>query len=262
MIRIIMKDIVKILEKFDPLGLEEMDSVRLMNRIDTKYVFSIHKLPELLEKTTDKYHALNIDHKYNFLYKTTYFDTSDYLFYYQHIHGKLQRFKVRYRVYEDSGISFLEAKCKTNKNYTVKYRIRNDQKKDGFDSQAIRFLQDLIPMESLLLKPVLIDRFVRLTLVGLETLERITIDYNISFSNEEGKVVELPFLAIGELKRADFNNRSPFCQVLKELKIRPTGFSKYCIGNRLLYDLPKKNIIKPKILLINKIENEFNCYVA
>jgi hypothetical protein len=257
-----MKDISKILENFDPLGLEEMDSVRLMNRTDTKYVFSMHKLPELLEKTIGKYHALNIDHKCNFLYKTTYYDTSDLLFYYQHIKGKLQRFKVRYRVYEDSGISYLEAKCKTNKNHTVKYRIRNDQKRDGFDSQAIRFLQDLIPMDSSLLKPVITTRFIRLTLVGLETSERITIDYNLSYSNEEGKVVEFPYLAIGELKRMDFNNRSHFCHVIKELKIRQTGFSKYCIGNGLLYDLPKKNVLKPKILLMNKIENEFNGYVA
>jgi hypothetical protein len=255
-------DIAEILKKFDPVGLQEMDSVRLMNRTDTKYVFSVQKLPELLEKTIGKYHILKIDNQCDFIYKTTYFDTSDFLFYNQQIKGKLKRFKVRYRIYEASGISFLEVKCKTNKNHTIKYRIRNNLKGDYFDSQAIKFLQDLIPIDSSGLKPVLNTRFIRLTLVGLETLERITIDYNLSFSNEAGNKVELPFLAIAELKRTGFSIRSPFCQVIKELKIRETGFSKYCIGNSLLYDLPKKNILKPKLLLMNKIENEFNCFVA
>lgn len=256
------EDIAKILEKFDPIGLEDMDTVRFMNRTDTKYVFSISKLPELLERTIGKYHLLKIDHQSDFLYHTTYFDTPEFLFYNQQIKGKLQRFKVRYRVYEASGISFLEVKCKTNKNHTIKYRIRNHLTRDYFDTQAKRFLQDLVPVELSCLSPVLSTRFIRLTLVGLETLERITIDYNLSFSNETGNIIELPYLAIAELKRADFNSRTPFCQVIKDMKIRQTGFSKYCIGNGLLYDLPKKNILKPRLLLMNKIENEYNRSVA
>ena len=255
-------DIAKILERFDPIGLEKMDSVRLMNRTDTKYVFSIHKLPALLKLAIGKYQILEMDHKRDFIYNTIYMDTPEFLFYFQHIKGKLQRFKVRFRVYESSGNSFLEVKCKTNKNQTIKHRIKNSLTRGCFDAQARRFLHDSIPFDPEDLRPLLTTSFVRLTLVGLETLERITIDYNLSFSNDSGKVVELPFLAIAELKRTDINNRSPFCQIIRELKIRETGFSKYCIGNNLLYDLPRKNLLKPKLLLMDKIENEFRCSVA
>lgn len=251
-----------ILGKFDTIGLEEMDGVRLMNRTDTKYVFSIHILHDLLKKNIGSYHLLSIDNHSDFLYNTRYFETPGFEFYYQQMYGKLPRFKVRYRVYESTGISFLEVKYKTNKNKTVKYRIRNAETEDYFDSQAIRFLKDLIPMDPSCIKPVLTTKFVRLTLVGLKTLERITIDYNLSFENEEGNFIDLPFLAIAELKRRGYNNQSPFSQAIKELKIRETGFSKYCIGNRLLYDLPKNNLLKPKLLLINKIEKEFNYNVA
>jgi hypothetical protein len=251
-----------VLEKFDAIGLEKMDSVRLMNRTDTKFVFSLHLLPQLLDKNTGKYHLLAIDHHSDFQYKTTYFDTSEFLFYFQQIYGKVPRFKVRYRIYESTGHSFLEVKYKTNKDQTVKYRIRNNQTSEYFDSQAKIFLHDLIPMDSSILKPVLTTRFIRMTLVGLKTAERITIDYDLSFSNDQGNIVELPFLAIAELKRTNFNNRSPFSQAIKELKIRQTGFSKYCIGNRLLSDLPKKNLLKPKLLLMDKIKTEYHYNIA
>ena len=252
----IRADIASILEKFNPVALEEMNSIRLMNRTDSKYVFSIRKLPELLKLAINQYHILQIDHKRDFLYSTVYMDTSEFLFFNQHIKGKLPRFKVRYRLYEHNDQSFLEVKCKTSKNITNKNRIINRLTKDNIDSTGIMFLRDYIPIDTLNLKPVLTSRFVRLTLVGLETSERITIDYNMSFSDNTGKVMELPLLAIAELKKEQFNNKSVFSKLIKEFNIRQTGFSKYCIGMSLLYNLPKQNTLKRKFLQISKIERE------
>ena len=250
----IKADFAGIMEKFNPVGLEEMNSVQLMNRTDSKYVFSVHKLPELLELAINQYHILQIDHKRDFLYRTIYMDSSDFLFFNQHIKGKLPRFKVRYRLYEHNGRSFLEVKCKTSKNNTTKNRIENRLAEGDINEAGIRFLQDYIPVDSLSLKPVLTSRFVRLTLVGLESSERITIDYNLSFSDNAGKVTELPLLAIAELKKERVNNQSVFNKLIKECNIRQTGFSKYCIGMSLLYNMPKQNTLKRRLLLISKIE--------
>ena len=41
------QNINTIIQDFDPISLEEMKAVRLMNRIDTKYLISISKLNEL-----------------------------------------------------------------------------------------------------------------------------------------------------------------------------------------------------------------------
>lgn len=38
-----------LLDRFDPITLERMDAIRLMNRIDTKYVTDILLLREILE---------------------------------------------------------------------------------------------------------------------------------------------------------------------------------------------------------------------
>ena len=45
-----MQDILNILNKFSPISLAEMDRVKLMNRIDTKFAFRIGLLEELLHE--------------------------------------------------------------------------------------------------------------------------------------------------------------------------------------------------------------------
>jgi hypothetical protein len=59
-------DIQSSLSSFLPMGLEEMDEVNLMNRVETKYVFSSKKLPDLLKKLSESYKALDIDLSTNF----------------------------------------------------------------------------------------------------------------------------------------------------------------------------------------------------
>jgi hypothetical protein len=248
-------DLLKILHKFNPIGLEEMNSVNLMNRIDSKYVFSVNKLERVLDVTKGHYHILQLDHQREFFYTTTYLDFPDLMFFNQHINGKFPRCKIRYRLYEHSGQSFLEVKCKTNKNNTVKERINYMPIGETLDSTGTGFVKQFVQVDTSRLRPVLISRFIRLTLVGLKTAERITIDYNLSFEDNSGKIVRLPLVAIAELKRERLNKQSLFTRLIKEFKVRKTGFSKYCIGISMLYNLPKQNALKSKFLLISKIEN-------
>lgn len=251
-----------ILNSFSPVTLEEMDSVRLMNRVDTKFVFSAGLLTDFLSSLLQSYKILEIDQKRNFLYNTRYLDTEEMLFFHQHVTGKLARHKIRYRKYESSGITFFEIKKKTNKNRTEKWRIEDTFNSDYRNEKATLFISKHIPISSLNLQPNIENKFNRVTLVGTETKERITFDHCISFSLQNGNKAELPYLAIAELKSDGFPSSSPFMLAAKKLGIKSTAFSKYCMGNALLRDLPKKNILKQKILLLNKIENEyskFNC---
>ncbi len=43
-----MESVTDILAKFSPITLEEMSAVKLMNRIDTKYLVCTTRLPEIL----------------------------------------------------------------------------------------------------------------------------------------------------------------------------------------------------------------------
>jgi hypothetical protein len=246
------------LDSFVPIGLDEMDGVRLMNRVETKYLFSVRKLPELLDRLSGIYKILEINMIRVFPYHTTYLDSSEFFFYNQQLTGKLARHKVRYRKYESTGLSFLEVKKKTNKNRTIKWRIENNLNSNFLDENAYSFIKEYVPYDSLDLRPVLINGFTRITLAGIELKERITLDFNLRFASPDGIIAELPFLSIAELKREGYSSQSPFIQIVKKIGIRPSGFSKYCMGNTLLRDMSKKNLLKPKLLLINKIENEFN----
>ncbi len=241
---------------FGPIALHEMDQVMLMDRVETKYVFSSLKLPLLLALLSSDYKILDIDMIRSFPYHTTYLDTPDLIFYMQQVRGKLDRHKIRYRLYESTGTSFLEIKKKTNKDRIIKWRIENILK-DYPDENAHIFINKLLHYPSLDLKPVLINGFNRITLVGIKCKERITLDYNIVFSNTEGKSTELPFLSIAEIKKDRHCRFSPFGAIMKEFGISPTGFSKYCVGSSLVYETLRKNTLKQNLLLINKIENEY-----
>jgi hypothetical protein len=250
-------EIHKLLSSFVPIGLNEMDDVSLMNRVETKYVFSANKLPELLNNLSTSYRILDIELKRIFLYQTTYLDTSDLLFFTQQLRGKLNRHKVRYRCYESTGLSFLEIKKRTNKNRTIKWRIESRLNTDSTDDNAAAFFKEYLPLDYRELNPVLINRFNRITLVGKNAKERVTLDFDLAFTSLAGKTAELPFLAVAELKRDKDSDKSPFGLIMKQHGLRQYRFSKYCIGSALTTNITRKNSIKPNLLLINKIRNEY-----
>jgi len=253
-----LKVITNMLEGFEPVDLDGMADVRYMNRVDTKYVFSVSKLPLLLQNVRTLYQALEIDGQREFRYKTVYFDTPDLLFYIQHVTGKLNRTKVRIRTYETNGLTFLEVKQKSNKGRTSKSRMEKDPGGMNHVQQSHEFLTELISSSAASLKPVINTGFTRITLVNLLKAERITIDYNITWNNLKGNHLEMPFLAIAEIKSEKSTSLSPFFQQLKHLGVRSTGFSKYAIGMAIVNGAEKQNNLKPKFLLINRIRDEYH----
>jgi len=250
--------ISQILKSFEPLGLEGIKGVRYMNRVDTKYLLPVSKLPLLLQSVSSLYQALEIGLQREFRYKTVYFDTPDLIFYNQHVTGKMNRAKVRIRTYETNGLTFLEVKQKSNKGRTSKSRTEKEPGDMNHVQQSHEFLTELISADALSLKAVINTGFTRITLVNLHRAERITIDYNISWNNLKGDCVSMPFLAIAEIKSEKSTSLSPFFRELKQLGIRSTGFSKYAMGMALVNGAPKQNNLKPNFLLLNRIRDEYN----
>lgn len=251
-------EIKSIIDSFPCVGLEDIDVVRLMDRIDTKYVFSLDKVKDLVACMKKDYRILEVNGMRMPEYITTYLDTPDYLFYNQHVTGRKGRLKVRFRKYNSNEKTYLEIKKKIRKNRTIKWRIENEPVNGSCDASADSFIRSRIPFDSESLRPVLNNFFRRITFVNLDLHERITLDLDLSFSGNEAVSVSIPSVAIAELKSEVFATRSLFASFLKQFGIYPTGFSKYCIGNALANEMPRKNILKPKILLIKRIENEYN----
>ena len=78
---------IQTLHHFKDISLSEMDSVKLMNRTDTKFVFKRALLSDLLVELKSKYQVLNIEGHLISYYKTLYFDTKDFRLYQDH-HNK------------------------------------------------------------------------------------------------------------------------------------------------------------------------------
>ncbi len=249
------RSILHVLDSFQPISLEKMNKVRLMNRIDRKYLFPVNLLPELLSGISGKYLIMEIDNLRTFPYLTTYFDTPDLLFYHQHMRGKGERFKIRQRTYLSSGISYLEIKKKSKKGRTEKKRIAYPSDFNDFDERALSFILSNTEVDPGLLRPVLMTSFSRTTIVNITSGERITFDHNLEMFDSQYKT-GFPFLAVAELKKEMSSGPSLFAERAKELGIRPTGFSKYCMGCHYLLNPPRANLLKKKVLLINRIKDE------
>lgn len=240
-----------LLDKLEPITLEQMESIRLMNRTDTKFVTNKEKLAELLELAQGKYYAqFNAGSKIA-SYKTTYWDTDDHHFYMEHHNGRAPRQKVRVRTYMDSGITFLEVKTKNNHGRTKKKRVSIPGQ--GQIEGERDFLQERVHRTPDDIHQTVQNNFHRITLVNYAKTERLTIDFDVQFHNyETGTDAETGQLVIIELKR-DGNVFSPILDILRQLRIKPSGFSKYCIGSVMTNASLKKNLFKPKLVKISRL---------
>lgn len=254
-------DVTSLLSAFSPISLEEMGAIRLMNRTDTKYVVSLPVLADVLHRACRHYRVQEVDGERNITYHTTYLDTPDYAMYLAHQNGRTIREKIRVRTYVSSDITFLEVKNKNNKGRTDKKRIRvqgvDTLHMDGGET----FLRDHAWYELSALILLLENHFHRITLVNNAMTERLTIDTNVHFRHlATGIEADLSNLAIIELKR-DGRTFSPLGEILRELHIRPSGISKYCVGTALTAKNLKYNRFKPKLRMAEKIAKEKNSMI-
>lgn len=240
------------LDRFKAVSLDELASVSLMNRVDTKFAFNISKLNKLLLELSNFYNVLEINNSKIQTYKTLYYDTSDKLFFIQHHNQRTNRNKVRFREYVNSGLVFLEVKLKNNKGKTIKRRLQVDSIPDALSSSHQDFINGLIGKE-LQLKLQHWVNFNRITFVDKLNTERVTIDLDLNFSNNlnSGSFEEL---VVAEIKRERSKNSSKFSYLAKKMHILPTRLSKYCMSTIDLNPKIKKNRFKEKELLINKLK--------
>lgn len=245
----------ELIAHMQPITLEQMADIKLMNRLDTKYVTTRGKLMELLALVADKYYVQETGGFRACPYLTTYLDTDNHAFYLMHHNGHASRVKVRVRTYLSSGdLTFLEVKNKNNHGRTKKQRLRVASLETCGEAMGARLLvRERAGMELTALHPVVRNGFDRITLVNYAKTERLTIDFNVRFHNLERKVDKTTGeLVIIELKR-DGNIYSPIRTILRDLHIPPTGFSKCCIGMALTDETLKHNNFKAALHLVERL---------
>jgi hypothetical protein len=246
----------ELINTFAPISLEQMSGVKLMNRTDTKFVTTTDRLRLLLQMACNDYYVQEIDGGRNLEYDTTYFDTTAFDMYNQHQWNHTNRQKIRFRTYCVSGLQFMEVKTKNNHGRTKKKRMEvtdmnlAEQAKSDFIGKHLRYGVDT-------LQPALNNHFSRITLVNKTKTERLTIDSALHFHNiVSGVDKDMGDLVIIELKR-DGLVYSPVLEMLRQLRIHPHGFSKYCMGSALTNPDLRVNRFKRKLIEINKILTQY-----
>ena len=249
-----------ILDALRPMAsiqIDEMNAIRLMNRIDTKFVTTVGRLTDVLRDAADRgYRVCEIDGQRILGYQSLYYDTPRLDMYLLHRNGHKVRQKIRVRTYLVSGLTFLEIKRKNNKGRTSKKRM--EISRDCFEDirrcpEAESYLAKHAAYAIGDIAPACTTEFQRITLVNAAKTERLTIDFDLAFANRRtGCSAANPRLVVIELKQ-DGRIASEMKGILLNHRIKAFRISKYCIGTVLTDPQARQGRFKEKIRYIEKL---------
>lgn len=247
---------------FDSISLDEIQSVRLMNRVDTKFAINSSLLSEILPSLISGYRILSVDGVTLSSYRTVYLDTSEADMYLLHHNRRKVRQKVRLREYIESGLRWFEVKLKDNHGRMDKKRVALHSLQEFKTSESTHLLESVTPYSVNELVPQLENSFRRITLVNKELTERVTIDMDIAFLNlTTGMSAALNGLVVVEVKQSGYA-QSKIINELANRHVRKLNLSKYCIGMALTNSKLKHNNFMKKFRSLRKIatNNQYNAY--
>lgn len=246
-----MKDFLDIINDFEPITLEKMSQVALLDRIDTKFIFHRDKLNDILLEAKKNYRVLEINKLQYSDYETSYFDTENYKFYHDHHNQRGSRYKVRTRSYVNSDLHFFEIKHKSNQGRTIKSRVQIPCHESIIEGEAAKLLHKKVGISSELLKKTIQINCKRATLVNKQLTERVTIDFDMKyFIDDEWHT--FPEVVIVEVKQNKTSD-SLFLNIMREKHIRSESLSKYSFGVANFITGIKKNNFKTQLSYVHKI---------
>lgn len=232
---------------FPAVTLDELGDARLMDRVDRKYVIPRSEISGMLRACVGSYRILEVRGVRLNRYSTRYFDTPDLAFYHAHHADRAPRTKVRMREYLDSGVRFMELKRRTNKARTFKSRVAvSEDTPDpiGVLTTLPDFSEFGVKTDAELI-PILDVRYTRITLVRVDSAERVTIDMDIE-AERDGRVASFPNIVFAEVKQ-DRRAVSPFVDQVRAARITEGAISKYCLGVVSLVEGARKNRFKRRL---------------
>jgi hypothetical protein len=153
-----------IIKSFQSKALEGTPKVLQMNRMDSKFLIPIERLPEILDTIRADYYILENDGNPVMKYLTVYFEEPHNGLDTSHYNGKSNAYKVRKRVYLDFGIGFLEVEFINNKGKTITKRVLSNLDLMHLSTTDVNFLTDKLLIDPLSLQAIITNQFLRITL--------------------------------------------------------------------------------------------------
>ncbi|QCX78112.1 VTC domain protein [Streptomyces sp. YIM 121038] len=223
-----------------PLSLAELNArAELLARYDHGYLVPVEVFEDFAALLTDPrrrggpFRALSIGGRRSFGYHSTYYDTPGLGTFHDHRQGRRLRYRIRERVYQDSGERQFEIKLKTGRGETVKHRQRMEGDAHALDDTRRGFLAGVLrgsygveaPTS---LTPSLVTHYRRATFVA--DGQRVTCDAALVVrdvatgrtATADSGLVLVETKTRGKLTEAD--------RVLHRYGLRAAEFTKYCGG--------------------------------
>ncbi|MFG2182089.1 polyphosphate polymerase domain-containing protein [Streptomyces abikoensis] len=221
-----------------PISLTEVNErAQLLTRFDRSYLVPAPVFLSMAGRLTDArwpggpFRVLAIGKRRAFRYHSVYYDTPELRSFHDHRQGRRLRFKIRERVYEDSGERQFEIKLKGRRGATVKHRRALTGSETPLDPHCRAYLAETLRRTHGIdaptaLRPSLTTDYLRTTLVG--DGERVTCDAGLICGDPRtGRAVRGDAaLVLVETKSA--GHLSHVDRLLHAHGVRPAVFTKYC----------------------------------
>jgi hypothetical protein len=230
-----LADLAEIIAESATAAPADLARASLERRFDRKFLVPARHVGEALRSVGGDYRVVLAGEARLAHYDTLYFDTPTLRLYHDHRRRRAPRCKVRIRAYRDRDLSVLELKEKTARGDT---RKRRWTRPDGEAALTPRDRAHLAEADAGLftegeLVPVARTEFFRLTLVSPRTVERATLDFDVTLELR-GRRRTLANFAIVEVKDAGRGQTSPLVAAVRRIGGKAVAFSKYCAAVALL----------------------------
>ncbi len=217
-----------LLSRFAPAPPALVERRQMQRRSESKFVMPASAAANLLPALERDYAVLAAGSSLVATYRTLYFDTADLDFFHAHRCGRRIRHKVRIRHYPDRSVSFLEVKTHQSDEQTRKVRRPRAYGDSELSLDDIEFVRaneaggrDLFPQAW--------TNFRRVTLLGIQLEERVTIDTDLRVTTARC-AESLRNLAVVEVKQSRLDRASVAMEALRQAGWREGWASKYCVG--------------------------------
>ena len=214
------------LEAFTTASKQLIKGRDLLIRTDVKFFGLDTILDEVLPLLAAHYAVIRVPSGCAANYQSVYFDTPDLRCYHDHRRGRRIRHKVRIRHYPDRQLSYLELKKKMNARVTDKLRLALPYGQTELSVLGREFLAQHCDLPVEQLEPTLTNHFRRISLIGIERAERVTIDVDLGFDHR-GLSGGFDGLTVIEVKQHPYDPHSPIMAALHAAGMRERSMSKY-----------------------------------
>lgn len=230
---------VPAVDRLPTVTLAELNAeAELLTRTDRKYVIGAGELDSVVTGIPGL-RVLDVDGRRSSRYESTYLDTVDLDSWTSSAHRRRRRWKVRTRVYADTGECWLEVKTLGRRGVTVKERLPHvADDRLGVSAEADDWVRDRLDaahvhdIDPRGLVATLHTSYRRTTLLMADGAGRATVDRDLSWVSAHGRA-EVADVLVVETKSGT-TGPGPVDRRLWTLGHRPIRISKYGTGLALL----------------------------